>query len=51
MFTFPLFYHASVLITDHFYILPVVSSTNGSCLVHLDLVQLGQFGNKVFILG
>ena len=30
---------------------PVVSSTNGSCLVHLDLVQLGQFGNKVFILG
>ena len=31
--------------------LHVVSSTNGSCLVHLDLVQLGQFGNKVFILG
>ena len=30
---------------------PVVSSTNGSCLVHLDLVQLGQFSNKVFILG
>ena len=28
-----------------------VSGTNGSCLVHLDLVQLGQFGNKVFILG
>ena len=30
---------------------PVVSSTNGSCLVYLDLVQLGQFSNKVFILG
>ena len=29
----------------------VVSSAIGSCWVHLDLVQLGQFGNKVFILG
>ena len=29
----------------------VVSSTIGSCLAHLDLVQLGQFGNKDVILG
>ena len=29
----------------------VVSSASGSCWVHLDLVQLGQFSNNVFILG
>ena len=29
----------------------VVSGANESCWVHLSLIQLGQFGNNVFILG